>query len=108
MPEVAELELEQFSALRAEILQRSGAQSSLVQLNLTAIAVVLGALLGDVTPRSDILLLVPILSPALGLFWLDHARAIDRLGAFISSGLPAGLSDWESSIRQPERGKVRT
>ena len=59
---------EEFKALRAEIAQRSTAQVTIIQLNVTAIGIVLGAALSKIPdPDGRILFIIPILSPMLGL-----------------------------------------
>ena len=103
--------LAQYQALRAEIQTRSGAQSTMMQLTITA----LGALAAlSFTQYGDrrMLLLIPVISTILGLVWLDHAANISNIGDFILQRLwPAlgtvsgaeGLPDYEATVRAYER-----
>jgi hypothetical protein len=84
--------LEEFKALRNEIDQRSDAQLRLIQLNITAIGIILGAFFTPVLENDPrILFLIPVVSPILGLLWLDHATAIRHLGMFIQNKLKPAL-----------------
>jgi hypothetical protein len=90
--------MQQFQALRAEILERSKAQLALISLNITALGVVGGTFLSNVVdPR--VLFVVPILSPILGLIYLDHALAIGNMGRFIENTLIPRIA---SLLRQPD------
>jgi len=103
--------LAEYQALRAEIQTRSGAQSTMMQLTITA----LGALAAlSFTQYGDrrMLLLIPVISTILGLVWLDHAANISNIGDFIQQRLwPAlgtasgaeGLPDYEATVRAYER-----
>jgi hypothetical protein len=101
----------QFTALRNEIEYRTQAQSNLVQLNITAIGAVGGFGLSQYADER-VLLLVPVISTMLGLFWLDHAAVIVGIGDFIRDrilpklALQAGLRDmpnWEEFVQERER-----
>lgn len=76
-----QIALAEFSALRDEIANRSGAQNTLLSLNLTAIGGIGGVVLSG--KAQLLLLLLPILSPALGLLFLDHAMNIKNIGNYI-------------------------
>jgi hypothetical protein len=67
--------LAEFSILRDEIANRSSAQHTLIALNLTAIGGIRGFVLSS---HADVrlLLLLPMLSPALGLLFFEHAKKI--------------------------------
>ena len=102
--------LEQFKALRAEIAGRSAAQSSLVQIAVTAIGA-LGAL-SFTAQDKRLLLLIPIVATVVGLMWLDHAANIFNLGDFIkdrlvpelkSAAAMQTLPDYEEFVRSYER-----
>jgi hypothetical protein len=75
--------LAEFSDLRTEIQNRSGAAWTLVNLNVTATAAILGFVLSDkADPR--LLLALPIVSSALGMLFIDHAYNINNLGSYIN------------------------
>jgi hypothetical protein len=75
--------LEQFKAIKAEIIQRSTAQAAPVQINMTAIGLFAGSTFWHLDWR--MLFIIPILSPVLGMVYLDHAAAIRQLGWFSRS-----------------------
>lgn len=52
------------------------------------------------TPLS-LLLLIP-LSTALGLWWLDHARTIDRIGAYLREHLWPRIIEWPREDDRPQ------
>src|ERR1700677_3308141 len=103
--------LAEFQALRAEIAARSGAQSTMMQLAVTAFGVLAGLAF---TQYGDhrLLLLIPVISAILGLIWLDHAANISNIGDFIkgqimpalqrAAGMEA-LPDYETVVREYER-----
>src|SRR5262249_4052830 len=102
--------LAQFNACRAEIQARSSSQAAIVNLNITAIGVVSGFYFGyHADPR--VLLVIPFLSPMLGIIWADHAINIGNIGRFIqnrlmpalSGTLKCGLPDYEVAIRAFEQ-----
>lgn len=78
--------LTEFEALRREISDRSAAQTTILNLNLTALAalatLVLANKLDPVT-----LLVIPLLSACLGMLYFDHATNIDQLGRYIQNNL---------------------
>ncbi len=105
--------LAEFSALRDEIANRSSAQHTLIGLNLTAIGGIGGFVLSE---HADVrlLLLLPILSPALGLLFFDHAINIKKIGTYIGEELrpalvailgPIGTMRYEEVIAQYEQRK---
>jgi hypothetical protein len=74
--------LAHYKAIRDEIVLRATAQSTLLQINITAIGTVAGFVLAsNADPLA--LLVIPILSPLLGMLWLDHHESIADLGRFI-------------------------
>src|SRR4051794_13754639 len=75
--------LAQFNTLRGEITTRSTAQATLLTANITAIGVVGGLVFSDKGTGIDVLLIVPILSPVLGMLWIDHAISIACIGTFL-------------------------
>ena len=90
----------EFQAYRQEISDRSGHQHALLTLNLTVLSVVAGFVLSDhADPR--LLLLLPIVSSAMGLLWYDHARNIDSLGDQIRVKLKP-LGGYEERIAELE------
>ena len=72
----------EFKAAKAEIMFRASSQSTLMQLNITAAGTVVGFVFAN---KADPLTLVviPILSPVLGILWIDHHQTIIKLGNFI-------------------------
>lgn len=94
---VRELRLAEFSALRAEIAGRSSIQHQLLALNITALAAIGGFVLSDgASPL--LLLMLPIVSCALGVLWHDHARNIENIGTYIKDELQPVL---ESTVPAP-------
>lgn len=101
--------LEEFKALRAEITQRSTAQATLIQINITAIGIVLGGFFSNAIDNR-VLFIIPVLSPMLGMLYLDHNLAIGNLGRFIQQKikrdlfelLDASLPDYEEFVRTLE------
>lgn len=75
-------QLRQFEVLWSEIARRSNAQQALLAATVTITGTIGGLV---VTNRADSVLLVvlAIVSPVLGLLWLDHARNIGEIGNFI-------------------------
>lgn len=76
--------LAEFSALRNEIGSRSTAQHTLINLSITAIGAVVGFALAQ-KGNLSLLLLLPILSPSLGMLYLDHALNIMNIGNYINT-----------------------
>jgi hypothetical protein len=106
--------LAQFNACRTEILARSSTQAAVINLNITAISILAGYyFVYHANPL--VLLVIPLVSPMLGIIWADHAISIGNLGRFIqhrlmpllSEALKQELPDYESFIRQFERQKGR-
>jgi hypothetical protein len=87
--------LAEFSALRAEIINRSDAERALVHLNLTAAGALAGVAAAN--PGSAALMIVlPFLSSALGLLFLDHERKIHTVARYIKTKLWDGWDpSWE-------------
>jgi hypothetical protein len=101
----------QFTALRAEIEYRTQAQANLVQLNITAIGALGGFGLSQYADER-VLLLIPVVSTMLGLFWLDHAAVIFEIGDFIRDRILPKLAteasipdmpNWEKFVEERER-----
>jgi hypothetical protein len=106
--------LAQFNAARAEIQARSANQAVVINLNITAIGVIAGYYFGY-HANPIVLLVIPVLSPMLGIIWADHAINIGNIGRFIqghlmpliSATLKRDLPDYEISVREFERRKGR-
>ncbi len=78
--------LAEFGKLRDEISGRSTAAWTLVGLNATASSALAGFVLSSkADPR--LLLLLPLLTPCLGLLFIDHATNIGRIGDYINTVL---------------------
>jgi hypothetical protein len=83
--------LAQFNACRAEIQARSGTQATLDNLNITATGIIGGYYFSATSRASELILLViPLLSPMLGIIWADHAINIGKIGRFIQAELRRG------------------
>jgi hypothetical protein len=83
--------LAQFEACRTEIQTRSGTQATLFNLNLTAAGVVAGYYVSQPHTNPLVLLIIPLLSPMLGIIWADHAINIGNIGRFIQNELTPRL-----------------
>lgn len=106
--------LAQFNACRSEIQVRSSNQAAVINLNITATGVVAGYYFAShASPL--ILLMIPLLSPMLGILWADHAINIGNLGRFIQHSLMPllgatlgrELPDYEVWIRKFEQKRGR-
>ncbi|HXM23621.1 MAG TPA: hypothetical protein VN948_20355 [Terriglobales bacterium] len=109
-----QIALAEFAALRDEIANRSSGQNTLLNLNLTAIGGIGGVVLSG-KAHLLLLLLLPILSPALGLLYFDHAINIKNIGNYIRDCLKktlvtaAGdveLMRYEEIVSQYERRRI--
>jgi hypothetical protein len=106
--------LEEFRALRQEIGSRSGIQHQLVALNMTVLATIGGFVISE-NANPILVLVIPILSPALGIFWHDHSRNIEKIGFYIMRELKPLVSatlggdtrplSYEERMRKYERMK---
>jgi hypothetical protein len=106
-PEAGEdVRLAEFAALRQEIAQRSSFQHGLMALNLTATGAIMGVVYGRSADRT-LLLLLPILSPALGLLWFGTHIAILRIGAYIGRVLWIWTPSWELWLGNTEASEDR-
>lgn len=112
MGNVADIEaaVAEFAALREEITHRSRFQHLLINLNVVSA----GALGGVALARAgneELLLLVAVISSALGLLYADHSQSIVFLAHYIDQELRGPNGDplflWESRSREYER-KWRT
>ena len=75
--------LAEFKALRDEIGSRASSSHTLININAVASGVA-GGLVVNNPGRVELLLILPILSPVLGLLWLDHAHNIRNMGDYIN------------------------
>jgi len=80
------IHLAEFEKLREEISRRSTAQWQLFTFNLTLVGTVGGFVLAD-SARTSLLALLTIVSPALGLLFLDHGGHIRLIGKYIDEEL---------------------
>lgn len=92
--------LEEFKALREEIGNRSSAQHTLINLNITAVGTI-GGLVIAYHGSPLVLLIVPLLSSALGLLFVDHAYNISRIGWYIGDKLWSFLRQMPGSDKIP-------
>jgi hypothetical protein len=95
----------EFAAYRDEILKRSEHQSTLLTADLTALAAIVGFVLSD-KADTRLLLVLPIVSSAIGLLWYDHARNIESLGDYIREEMPV-FGGYERRIAALERKEWR-
>jgi hypothetical protein len=78
----------EFNAVRAEILFRATSQGTLMQINITAAGAIASfALAGSGNLR--MLIIISILSPLLGMLWIDHHNSIAKLGGYIKERIKA-------------------
>lgn len=79
---IVQITLAEYSALRREIQNRSAHAWTLVSINVTVTAAVLGFVISDgADPR--LLLVLPLIAPSLGMLFIDHAYNIRNLGSYI-------------------------
>src|SRR5438270_286240 len=84
--------LAQFNTYRTEIQARWAQQATLDNLNITAIGIIAGYYFSASQHASELVLLViPILSPLLGIIWCDHAINIGKLGRFLEKEIIPAL-----------------
>jgi hypothetical protein len=84
--DVLNVALSEFNALRDEIKDRGGAAYTLLNINITATTAVVGVVLTEKVPPT-LLLVLPLISPALGMLFVDHAFNISNLGSYIQEQL---------------------
>src|ERR1035438_2161990 len=85
--------LSEFNSVKSEIQSRSKAQSSLISLNMSAIAALGGFFFSEHGGDSRILLLIPIVSSVLGMVYMDHAVSIGYMGRFIQHEIKPQLAN---------------
>lgn len=92
--------MQEFNALKAEILARSNAQHTLLNLNVTILGTLVGfAIAGHEGGASLLLLLVPLVSNSIGFLYLDHHTAIQRAGVYIDQRIRPVLQELVLSKR---------
>ena len=83
--------LEEFKALRAEIVARQQSQTTIVNVALTVTAAIASVAFAvgstGASDRLDILLALPIVLCGLGLTYLTHSHASHLIGAYIREDL---------------------
>jgi hypothetical protein len=90
--------MQEFNSLRAEILARSNAQHTLLNLNVTILGTLIGfAIAGREGGAPLLLLLVPLVSNSIGFLYLDHHTAIQRAGVYIDERIRPVLQELASS-----------
>lgn len=80
--------LAEFAGLRGEIATRINLQATLILGNLTVLGVILGIALShpgnkNVPTSANILLLLPLVTPFIGMHAVDGYRSLDILGKYI-------------------------
>jgi len=89
---VLQVSLAEFSKLRDEIIARSNTAWTLLGLSATISTAVAGFVLAE---KADplLLLLLPVLTPSLGLLFIDHAINIGNIGTYIDGVLKPIVRD---------------
>ena len=105
---MSDYEIQEFQALRQEIVQRSSFQHAFLLLNITAAGAVLAFSLSRPLNQwlySRSLLVIPPLSCILFMLWYDQALAIEDIGAYIRQELMPNR--WEDLMHThlTKRGK---
>lgn len=90
-----DVRLAEFASLRQGMDHRAGQQQALVGLNLTALGTIGGLVVTQKTGE-ELLLIAALVSPTLGLLWLDHHTNIQREGEYIREQLWRWKPSWES------------
>jgi hypothetical protein len=111
-----DVKLAEFSALKTEIGSRSDLQNRILQIYVTALTLVVGVI---VTRNGlfDLVTLIPLVSAFAGMWYFDHALAIEGIGFYIATDIEHVINNsvlhrprllrWESGhmiedIRWPE------
>ncbi|HEX2349615.1 MAG TPA: hypothetical protein VHI51_14380 [Ktedonobacterales bacterium] len=98
--------LAEYKALRTEIQNRSNAQTFILQVHITALTFTLGAA-ATTHYFPWLIFLIPIEASIFGLWYVDHASTIARLGEYIQTCIEpnvnkfaqtTGLLSWESGF----------
>jgi hypothetical protein len=89
---VIQVALAEFGKLRDEIGGRSTAAWTLVGLSITSSATLAGFVLAQ-KADARLLLVLPLLTPSLGLLFMDHAANIGRIGDYINTVLKPVLRE---------------
>lgn len=114
-PEYVDTLNQAMSRVSAEIARRSTTQQA-VQASSVSASVALAGVTVSHIGDARLLLLIPILSAAFGYQWLDHHKAIQRLGEYMRTRLEPELarhlsletSLWETHLRENGRDKEGT
>lgn len=79
--------LEEYKAMRAEIQARSDVQNRLIQIYMAVLPIITGAAISAQTERWGqwIVLVIPLLSAMIALWWLDNGIRIREIGTFIKT-----------------------
>lgn len=90
--EVIQAAVAEFNVLRKEISDRSSAQTTILNLNLTALSAIAALVLAD---RADplVLLVLPLLSSCFGMLFFDHAANIDQIGRYLREEVQAMVTE---------------
>jgi hypothetical protein len=75
--------LAEFAGLRGEIATRVNLLVTLILGNLTVLGVVFGIALSR-SGNTKILLVLPLVTPSIGLLYLDQSRELENFGVYIS------------------------
>jgi hypothetical protein len=88
-----EVLLAEFSALRDEILQHLSMQWNAFVFQLTATSIVFSFSLTDKS-RTGFLLIIPVISYALGGRYLSNRRAVQEIGTYVMNELSPRVPGW--------------
>ncbi len=97
----------EYNALRSEIQYRSEFQSRLLEIHIAALTAILGAAVSKALSLW-VILLIPIESSIIGLWYLDHALMIQEIGSYIRTSIQRRAAEllnephilwWETAYR---------
>ena len=101
--------LEEYKALRAEILDRSRSQQTLLQIHTTALATLLGLALTKAA-GPWVVLIIPIEASVFGYWYWDHgwaifdiARHVRRIEAAVNKLTGSTSLSWETRNQSFQR-----
>lgn len=97
--DVLNVVLTEFKALRDEINQRATYCHTLITINIAASGTLAGIVIAN-PQQVELLLLLPLLNPVLGLLWIDHSYAIRNMGDYINNELKPAVR--QVAARDPE------
>lgn len=106
--QILQVILAEYNALRTEIQNRSGIQSTILQIHITAITFILGGVLTQ-SFGQWLIFLIPIEATLFGLWWLDHSLVIMEIGTYLRLSVEPRVSkflnqdkllSWEADYKE--------